>query len=258
MKSNGLLILHCSYHKCLTKYFARVFESIYNINFLGIENYRHFNSYINEFYSSLDNYKALSVNNHSIDFDRIPRDYRLTRFVRDPRDLIVSGYFYHKRGAEDWCKIKAPTKADWECVNGNIPSQMKPHESYFDYLNRVPIEAGLYAEIEFRKYHFASMTKWPTDNNKIMLIKYENLLGNEEQTFENIFDFFELSLFKKRIGLRTASRLKAGTKFQKKSHLGEHMRTPVSGQWKSIFSNNVKEKFERDHGDLIEYFGYDN
>ena len=30
-------------------------------------------------------------------------EYRTVRFVRDPRDVIVSGFLYHRRCSEEWC-----------------------------------------------------------------------------------------------------------------------------------------------------------
>jgi hypothetical protein len=41
---------------------------------------------------------------HSLlDFDLAGFDYRGVHFVRDPRDVWVSGYLYHRRCKEEWC-----------------------------------------------------------------------------------------------------------------------------------------------------------
>jgi pyruvate/2-oxoglutarate dehydrogenase complex dihydrolipoamide dehydrogenase (E3) component len=53
-----------------------------------------------------------SLSGHALDLDQF-EDIKVIRFIRDPRDLIISGYFYHKRGGEDWCDYKNPTTVDY-------------------------------------------------------------------------------------------------------------------------------------------------
>src|SRR5262249_20378455 len=128
--------------------------------------YRHFQSDLAGFLSHLGEYKVMSVNNHALDLGKLG-DYRITRFVRDPRDLVVSGYHYHKRGAEKWSEIEDPTPEDWMVVNGRIPSAMQPCESFSTCLQRLDLREGLLAEIEMRGAHFESMRGWPESDPRI-------------------------------------------------------------------------------------------
>ena len=48
---------------------------------------------------------------HSLLRGRIERPYRAIRMIRDPRDLWVSGYLYHRRCDEEWC-LHSPSPAD--------------------------------------------------------------------------------------------------------------------------------------------------
>lgn len=254
--SSELKLVHCSYHKCLTKYFAKVFKGIFNKNPLTKDGYIHFNSLIDEFYQKSNNFKLTSVNNHAIDLKQLGDNFRVTRFMRDPRDMIVSGYFYHKRAAEPWCEVVSPSEDDWKVVNGNIPSGLKEGESYAQMLNRVDVTEGLKAEIEFRKYHFGSMRQWPVDHPNIMLIRYEEMLGNELDTFNDVFDFYELSRWSKKRGMKYAHKYSAGVAQQSKGHLATHMRNPESGQWKNHFSEELTEQFNDQYGDILTSHGY--
>lgn len=258
MLNRDINLIHCSYHKCLTKYFARTFKGVLNRSVLKKENYKHFNSHIGEFYENIPKYRVISVNNHSLDFDRLGKDYRITRFIRDPRDLIVSGYFYHKRGAEDWCKIISPTDKDWVAVNGTVPTGMKKNESYQEMLSRLNCEKGLIAEIEFRKKHFESMRRWPKRDKRIRLYKYEELLGNENQIYQDIFEFYELNTFDTLLGKYYAMKNSAGKGFGGNKHIKEHIRNPSMGQWKNYFTPEVNNIFNDLYGDVLEFYGYNS
>ena len=144
------------------------------------------------FYANLKRYSVLSLNNCFPDLKRLG-DFRMTRFIRDPRDLITSGYFYHRDCNEKWTVFPDPGDENFRVVNGCVPSGLKQGESYRDYLNRVPLEDGLIAEIQFRRYHFDSMMKWPAHDPRIHVFRYEDTLGQEKKVFREMFEFYELS-----------------------------------------------------------------
>ncbi len=143
--------VHCSYHKCLTVYFGRVLKRMASAPFGLAGGYRHFASRLDDFYRDCSGLGVASVNNHALDLDRFD-EIRVTRFVPDPRDLLVSGYFFHKQSREDWSRVSHPTDADWVVVNGVVPESVKATgSSYRDYLNEVSLEEGLLAELAFRR-----------------------------------------------------------------------------------------------------------
>jgi len=245
-------LIHCSYHKCLTVYYAKVMEQLYNTLMPWTKGYRHFNSRIDEFYDNLENYKILSVNNHMLDFERLG-DFRVSRFVRDPRDMIVSGYFYHKRGAEDWCNIVGPSIEDWRVVNGNIPADMPPEHSYASYLKSLPMEEGLLAEIEFRKHHYESMLAWPTTDPRMIIFKYEEILGNEKEVYRKLFEFYELPLIDRMLGTFLGGKYSAKGGSKQKFHI----RNPEPNQWKKHFTPRVSQYFHERYGAILTKLGYD-
>jgi hypothetical protein len=230
-----------------------VLSNIYKQNPRFSHGYKHFNSLLDEFYSESNNYEIASVNNHALDLQRTGNDFRITRFIRDPRDLIVSGYFYHKQGAEAWSNIINPDETDWKVVNGCIPRNMGKEHSFSSYLQSLRKEEGLMAEIDFRKKHLLSMKKWPKADPRIKLFKYEDLIGNEIDIFEEMFSFYGFSLSEKKLGLIFVDRNSAKNKIGKTPHI----RNPKAGQWKEHFTPRVQEYFEQNHGGLVEYYGYD-
>jgi hypothetical protein len=244
--------IHCSYHKCLTVYAKRVFFRLFDRVLWFSGGYKHFNSLVDEFYAEHARYGLSSVNNHVLDLDRLGDDFRITRFVRDPRDLVVSGYHYHRRGAEAWCEIVDPTESDWAVVNGTRPAGMPSGESFSSWLQELGTEDGLLAELEFRRAHFESMARWPVDDPRILVVRYEDLLGNEEASFDALFAHFDLSRLARRIGRHLARQHAAGGRTRQ----GAHVRDPRAGQWREHFTPRVQETFEARHGALIERYGY--
>ena len=253
MDSESPNLIHCSYHKCMTVYYAKVMRTVFSERIRPWKKgYRHYNSKLHEFMEDVQWREAASINNHMLNLDEL-RPYKITRCVRDPRDMIVSGYHYHKRAAEPWCSIPNPSESDWELVNGTIPDGILEGESYSDMLKRLDIEEGMLAEMQFRSKHYHSMMEWPLDDPDILLFRYEEILGNEESIFDAIFDHYNLSRFEKWIGRNTAIRNSA-SRMKGKS---EHIRNPSSGQWRQQFSALTQNRFEEMYPGLVERLGYD-
>ena len=186
-------LIHCSYHKCLTVYFRRVMDALFNRCLRWTDGYRHYNSHLDEFYDGFRADRLSSINNRALDLHRLGR-VRISRFVRDPRDLVVSGYFYHRRGAEAWTRTEAPTADDWYFANGVVPAGMRGSGlSFTAYLQSLPEEEGLLAELEFRQLHFESMSRWPAAHPDIATFRYEEILGNEVAVFLRLCGHYGLS-----------------------------------------------------------------
>ena len=87
------------HHKCLTRYFNRIFTE--NVHCLG--NLSHFFTFLEREPTS----RFLSLNNKVVDPDQpLLRNALMFHVIRHPKDLILSGYFYHKRGTEPWTTDK--------------------------------------------------------------------------------------------------------------------------------------------------------
>jgi len=244
--------IHCSYHKCLTVYYQKVMKKLYRDIVFWRRDFKHCYSHEDQFYDALDQYTVISLNNHTLDLERLGEDACITRFVRDPRDLVISGYFYHRRGAEPWCTMIGPNDADWKVVNGRVPEGMRRDESYCQYLNRLSLEDGLMAEIEFRTYHFQSMREWPRDDTRIALFRYEDIIGNEAQVFDSIFRHYRVPLYERLLGVQLAKRHAAG----RAKRTTAHVRNPAPEQWREYFTSDVLGYFEAHYCDLPEIMGY--
>lgn len=126
--------------------------------------------------------------------------------IRDPRDIIVSGYQYHLRTKEAWCinsdfnvgaYIKYPQvpsclehfSEDWKVnyiksLNGR---------SYQDNLLTLSQKDGLLFEMNHHaEWTIKDMLAWNYDNPQILEIKFEDLMANFNNTWLAIFRFLKL------------------------------------------------------------------
>jgi hypothetical protein len=226
-------------------------DAVFNRCLFWGSGYRHYNSHLEDFYDGFHQHRIASINNRTLDLERLGR-FRISRFIRDPRDLIVSGYFYHKRGAETWVTIESPTAADWYFANGCVPEGLRATGSSFaQYLQSIPEEEGLLAEMEFRSYHLESMAAWPVEHPDILTYRYEDIVGGEVSVFRDLFEFYGLSVLERRLGIWFAQRYSIGRR------AGDpHIRNPASGQWRKHFTPRVKRAFDVRYAGLIRQLGY--
>lgn len=245
-----MLRIHASFHKCLTMYYIKVMHPL--LNWLPYHTgFKHFESIEGEFYNTVHKYRVASTSGFAVDTTQLSDEYRIVRFVRDPRDLVVSGYFYHKRGAEPWFRYKNPTQRYWQPINGQVPSGMPRDFSYSEYLNTLSLEDGLLAELEFRKNHLESIRHWDQQDERIKLFRYEDILGNEKSIFEQIFEFYHLSFLEKKLGLYLVNRYAHSNQNKNK-----HIRDPQPGQWKDVFTPGVTKVFNQQYSDILELLKY--
>ena len=92
--------------------------------------------------------------------------------IRDPRDIIVSGYFSHKY---------------------SHPTEGMPHlAEHRNRLQNVSKEEGLLLEMDFSAQELRDMGEWSYDHPDILEIKMENLIVRPYDVFIQIFEFMGL------------------------------------------------------------------
>ena len=103
---------------------AETFQKRFSQNFT----FTHFFGRVDQFYRYANQWSVCSISGHRLALEKFD-NIRVTRFIRDPRDLVISSYFYHKRSAENWCSFVDPRPQDLIRVNGAVPSAIPQGES---------------------------------------------------------------------------------------------------------------------------------
>ena len=208
-------------------------------------------------------------------------EHRGFHVVRDPHDVLVSGYFSHK--------------------NSHPTDRWPELESHREALQSLSKEEGLLKEIEFSRPFLEAMRTWEYDQEHVLEVKMEDLTGDPDAQFRRVFR--HLGLLSEEVvdapGLLTKGRqygnrvahklhhelpLPLRRRFARESVIhpdilnailenhqfrkitsgrskGEadpesHYRKGKPGDWKNHFTDRVDRAFEDAFGDIVEMLGY--
>jgi hypothetical protein len=248
------LIVHFSYHKCLTQYYGIIMRTLA----------REFDFYTEHFQGRVEDFKdavlntagkrILSVNNRgTVFFPGLP-DYRGSHFVRDPRDLIVSGYHYHLHTEEKWCNDpgfnwRQLAENPWfshHVVRGK--DAMPAGISYRNFLNSLEKEPGMILEMIWRAPHLRHMEDWDYENARILELRYESIVGNELEAFDRLFRHYGFEEVVRERALEIVDRFSLAKRL-KKGH--GHVRSGKHGQWMQELTPLCKRLFHERFGSLL-------
>lgn len=257
------LIVHFGYHKCLTAVTATILRTL--AGQFGFE-HRHFRAQLGAFHEAVrtpaGHRRILSLNNHSaIDFAALG-EYRGSHFVRDPRDLVVSGYHYHLWTTEPWCTDE---RFDWSRIRAHrlfdriadrLPEPLDGR-SYQSVLNGLDRETGMLLEIMRSGRVLGDMEAWDDTNPRILELKYEDIVGHEEEAFDRLFRHYGFHERIRERGLELV-RERSLARVQQAGRTGgqHHVRSGKAEQWRTELSEEAKELFVAEHGSLLSKFDY--
>ena len=188
----------------------------------------------------------LIANHSQLPLDQLG-DYVGSHLIRDPRDAVVSGYFYHLWTNEVWA---------------HQPNENYGGKSYQQHLKGVSQEDGLTSEIErfstyVRNYR---LNEWNYKNPRIFEVKYESLIADEQAIFESMFKHYgfnesaitESLILAKRLSFKNVAKRKLGHQ-----QSGSHLRSGKPNQWVEVLSKKHCESIKTLWGDLLIHLGYE-
>jgi len=130
--------------------------------------------------------------------------------------------------------------------------------SYQQLLNSVDQEIGLQIELNWRKKTFEHMMNWDYNNTNIMELSYENIFGNEVETFKELFKHYGFNNEIAEIGLKYVRIYSfENQKISGKTGEDTHLTKGHKGQWKEYFSDDLKRIFKERHQDLLMKLNYE-
>ena len=232
-------IVHCTYHKMGTKWFTSVLAAVadhYGLSFQWIDNQ------IDE----LDTENDIIVLDHS---DLIAQQISPcvgSHLIRDFRDVVVSGYYYHLWTEESWART---------------PSSRYKGLGYRQYLNGLSEDEGLLAEIlRFADYaEERGMKDWNFRHPSFLELKYEQVFGNEKPVFRTLFEHYGFTPDAIDVGLGIADRFSFRNQTKnRQSPEKSHLRSGRSGQWREVFKKEHEECFKEQLGELLILAGYES
>ncbi|MCX6033080.1 MAG: sulfotransferase domain-containing protein [Chloroflexi bacterium] len=200
--------------------------------------------------------------------------YRGFHVIRDPRDIVVSGYFSHL--------YSHPISQDGD--------------KFSRWRNRLAetntIEEGLLLELDFEGENFNNIASWNYADPNVYETRFEQLIVDPSATFMEIFEFLGIQISRthwlltsgvaaemavRLLGKRPLRRrtflpyalfasILWRNSFERKTrgrHQGvedikHHYRKGVAGDWRNYFTLRVKGAFKERYGGLLCQLGYED
>ncbi len=177
------------------------------------------------------------------DFDLLESPFRGLHLIRDPRDVIISGCFYHQKADEDWLQY---------------PREDLEGATYQEKINE---PSNLDEKILFEMEHagkrtIEEMLAWNYQDPLIMEVKYEDLIvDNDLSLFHEIFTFlgFPGPGIPSLLAIAYENSLFSGN-FDRSFHI----RSGKIEQWREYFTTLHKEKFLALFDDALIQLGYES
>jgi len=261
------LYIHFGYHKCMTVFFSKV---LWQMSLSIGKRFKRVSSDLQEFRDCLrtKKYGCFNINNVLVNLEKLPH-FLGSHIVRDPRDLLVSGYRYHKWCNEKWVIMnmseipikvfrRCPLEVNFSDILNKIGIEKKYlNKSYKELLNHVDEETGYMLEMEIRKPSFSQMYKWNYNLPNIYELRYEDVFGNEQEAFKELFSFFgipknEISNLMNFVYKNSFKQIK-----KEKNFFKEHASVGISNQWKSEMPKAIQKEILFRYFDLLKNLGYE-
>ncbi len=252
---SDFVIIHTAHHKIGTSWFSKIF------NLIAIE----FGLPI-----ASNDLSLLPKGRPAIFFQTrvyvIPgslTNYRGSHMIRDPRDVVLSGYHYHLWTNEEWCNKKIKDlPADMEKVWPLLPVNEIKEMSYKEYLNSLSTEEGILAEMKRASTtSIKGIVEWNYMDKNIFEFKYEDIMQNEDKYFRLLFQHYG---FKEK-AMEKALKIAQSCSFSNrtKRDIGDvdsksHLRSGKLQQWKDEYTEKHKECFKELHGQDLIRLGYES
>lgn len=231
------LLIHATHHRCGTVWFLHLLREVsarYGL-ILQVTEQEHLRPSTDFFFHD----------HADINFSLVNTQYRGSHLIRDPRDVVISGYFYHLWSTENWLHEKAGA------YNGL---------SYQQHLKSLSKEDGITAELKrFSGHDLPHYVDWNYNNPNILELRYENIIDNQAATFEKLFTHYGFS----NEAIETSTAIADSHSFRNLSgrsigqeKKGTHLRSGTSGQWRQHFTSYHHDLCDDLLGNALDKLGY--
>ena len=210
------LLVHCCHHRVGTLWFSNILSE-----FAAQSGLRFFKGSQSELPEDAD----IFLQDHSRVAPRQLPSFRGTHIIRDPRDIAISGYFFHRTCDEDWCLA---------------PQEKLGGQSYQSVLTSLDQNEGIAFEMrQTALVTYRDMLRWRYKNRNFLEIRYEDLIADESRSFTKIFEHYQLTPSQKALALDIA--LSYSFERVTRRPLGQtvngaHLRNGRAGQWRDYFT----------------------
>jgi hypothetical protein len=178
------LIVHGTHHRAGTLWFEQIFRDIASEYLLKFQRCRQ---------AELEKDTIFFLEEHSrINLKKLD-NVIASHMIRDPRDMCISGYFYHKKCKESW--VLSNDSFDWLIHRCGLNRNNFPRNiNYQSALNSMDVDDGIAFELLMvTKFMIIQMINFNKTNSSVKTIKYEDFRLNPQDNFHNLFKYYNFS-----------------------------------------------------------------
>ncbi len=196
-------------------------------------------------------------------------EYRTVRFVRDPRDVIVSGFLYHRRCSEEWCNNEPSGYSDLSYPKVPWPLRHLSEDvrrDWVDYLGGISYQQNL-LQLEqkdalifemngYARITINSMLEW-VDDSDTLTVRLEDFSRDFEGTLASIFEWIGLEedVSKREIALAKVHDISRMSDEQIEAD--SHISSADITKWRKYFDDDVERAYRGLFGDAHKTLGYE-
>jgi hypothetical protein len=189
-----------------------------------------------------EHYDVFFQDHSRFNLDLFDEPVRGWHVIRDPRDIIVSGCFYHQESREQWL---------------HRPRENLGGRTYQEAINSAAtVDKKIAFEMEnVGRLTIGELLSWDYSRPTFCELRYEDLIEDTALlTFHRAFSFLGFPGYAVP-GLLAIAYDKS--LFSNRVKASDHIRSGQVGQWRKYFTRRHKERFLELFGDVLIQLGYE-
>lgn len=207
-----------------------------------------------------------------VDLNTVAQPYVGVHLIRDPRDVIVSGFLYHQRCQERWC---INTNFDLtEPINHPQVPFSQQHRSldwkraYLTSLNQQSYQANLHARspaagLMFELEHYGawtieSMLAWDYHNPQVLELKFEAIMADFDASFATLFAHLGFTPAQQQRALQLAAAHDLNRMSDRQLAENAHISAKQTQKWRQYVLPEHKSAFLDRFGEALMTLGYES
>jgi len=220
------------YHKCGTKLLGKVFLQM-ALKY-GWE-YKSIPGSVNE----MPNADVVFFLHSQVDYNKLPEKFIGIHMVRDPRDIIISGYLYHKRTIEEWC------------INENFQT-----EDPIVYNALEEEDAIIFEMNHYGKWTIEDMLKWDFEKANCLELKFEDVMSNYDDEMMKIFKHCNFSPAQIKMAKHFADKEDLNKMSKKDIEKHPHISSVKTKKWERYFTEKLQRYFDTHFSEVLKKYNY--
>jgi len=205
------------------------------------------------------------------DLGRDGRPYVGVHMVRDPRDLIVSGYQYHRTTREAWCTnanldetppITAPRVPRWK---ESAPLKWQQEylrslngKSYQENLRALPEQEGITFEmLGHSAWTIDRIREWNYEDSSVVELRFEDVLADYDAEMRRMFVGLGLDERWVERAVAIAATEDLARMDSRRLDTDPHIKSRGASRWQGHLTTEHRRAFKERFGNVAEVLGYE-